>query len=84
MAKVAGFILLLKKCVLIITFRARVHKRWVRTYSGIRYNTIFITTIIIIIMVIIIIINIITIIIIIIVWGKKRERVLTPKRRNQK
>ena len=57
----------LERRVLIITFRVRVYKRRVRTYSGIRYNNVFIIIIIIIIMVIIITINIIIIIIFIIV-----------------
>ena len=55
-----------------------------RIYSNIKYNIIFIIITIIIIMIGVITIGTIIIIIIIIVWGKKRERVFTPKRRNQK
>ena len=76
----AGFILFLERCVLIITFKVKVYKRWVRIYNGIKYNIIFIIIIIIVIVVIIIIIGVV-IIIIIIMWGRKRERVLTLKRR---
>ena len=57
----------LKRRVLIITFKIRVYKRRVRTYSGIRYNIVFIIIIIVIIMVVIIIIGIIVIIIVVIV-----------------
>ena len=66
MAKVAGFIFPLKRRVLIITFKIKVHKRRVRTYSGIKYNIISITITTIIIMVIIITIGAVIIIIIII------------------
>ena len=58
--------LLLKKRVSIITFKAKTHKKRVRTYSSIKHNTISTTTTIIIIIIIIIINTIITIIIIII------------------
>ena len=58
--------LFLERRVLIITFKVRVHKRRVRTYSSIRYDIIFIIIIVIIIVVIIIIIGVIIIIIIII------------------
>ena len=56
----------LERHVLVITFRVRVYKRQVRTYSSIRYNIIFIIITVIIIMVIIIIISIVVIIIIVI------------------
>ena len=62
----AGFILLLKKCVSVITFRVKAHKKRIRTYNGIKYNIISIITTTIIIMVIIITVGVITIIIIII------------------
>ena len=63
----AGLIFPLKKRVLIVTFRIKVRERRIKTYSGIKYNIIFIIIIIIIIMVIIIIISIIIIIISIII-----------------
>ena len=57
----------LERRVLIITFKARVHKRRVRTYSDIRHNTVSTTTTTVIIIIIIIIIGATIIIIIIII-----------------